>query len=319
MQTLENVGDRLQAAKNAAEEDLLLHPAAFGLMADIRTGDLGFENIVGVGIAESEERGSSVAVYVARKVPTDRLEDEVRIPSAYEGVRTTVIESGEFFSASGGERHRPVPLGVSIGHVEGETGTSGFLVKRDGDLFIVSNNHILARENQGRKGDAVIQPGPYDGGVRGDEFAQLSDWIDLDFRGGANWADVAIAATDMSAVSSRAFRGPAIADTLASIAPQRRVWKCGRTTDLTHGRVGDISASVRVRYPRGRALLKDQILVQGERSGRFAAGGDSGSLIIDAAENQPLALLCAVSRKYTVGSKIGRVLEGLGVSWAGDV
>ena len=44
------------------------------------------------------------------------------------------------------ERWRPVPMGVSIGHYKGGTGTAGCLVKhkRTGEILILSNAHVSA-------------------------------------------------------------------------------------------------------------------------------------------------------------------------------
>jgi hypothetical protein len=231
-------------------------------------------------------------------------------------VPTRVIESGRFVSASQQGQHRPVPLGVSIGQDRGQTGTAGFLARRDGELFVVSNNHILALENKGHKGDPILQPGWWDGGRPEDAFAELSDWIDLDFAAGESRLDAAIAVTGEHAVDGRFYAGGIAAGGPAPVKPDRPVWKCGRTTALTHGTVADINASIEVRYESGSILLKQQILIGDGEPNSFAAGGDSGALIVDEDLGQPLALLCAVSPKFTVGNKIELVLEGLGVSFA---
>ena len=320
--------DRVHAARDAAEEDLLLRrprtPSRFLdslLRYDIgRTGlsGVGPENVVGVGIATSERGGSSVAVYVVRKVPLEELDDSTRVPETYEGVATTVIESGEFVAASTRDRHRPVPLGVSIGHLEGETGTSGFFARRGDQLLLVGNNHVLAGENQAQRGDTIIQPGLADGGGPGDRVAELSHWVELDF-GGEGRVDAAAASMERGQVRNAPLEGGGYVEGTAEVIPRRPVRKCGRTTGPTFGEVADISASIHVAYSRGSVLLRDQVLVRGN-GGSFARGGDSGSLIVDDATGRPMALLCAVSPKdLAVGNKIDRVLGELEVSWAGVV
>lgn len=65
------------------------------------------------------------------------------------------------------ERVRPVRTGASIGHVDISAGTTGCLVldNADGSRQVLSNNHVLANMNDAEVGDAVVQPGPADGGV----------------------------------------------------------------------------------------------------------------------------------------------------------
>jgi len=48
------------------------------------------------------------------------------------------------------ERWRPMPMGVSIGHYRGATGTAACLVKdrRTGEILILSNAHVLAMPTQ---------------------------------------------------------------------------------------------------------------------------------------------------------------------------
>ena len=64
------------------------------------------------------------------------------------------------------ERARPLKIGISIGHYKITAGTLGGFVRSrdDGSVLILSNNHVLANENKGKKGDAVLQPGADDGG-----------------------------------------------------------------------------------------------------------------------------------------------------------
>ena len=79
-------------------------------------------------------------------------------------------------------RYRPAPGGVSIGHFEITAGTLGCLVKRDGETFILSNNHVLANVNEASKGDAILQPGAHDGGSNpADQIATLEDFVPVSF------------------------------------------------------------------------------------------------------------------------------------------
>ena len=72
--------------------------------------------------------------------------------------------------ATGSKKHRkhqqrPIRLGTSGGNIKDRTqseccdGTLGALVEKNGTQYILSNNHVLARTNKGKIGEAIIQPG----------------------------------------------------------------------------------------------------------------------------------------------------------------
>ncbi len=80
------------------------------------------------------------------------------------------------------QRLRPLEIGGSIGHFKITAGTLGcFVRKRSGSAVrILSNNHVLANENAAKKGDAIIQPGRYDGGLKGkDTVGSLDTFVRL--------------------------------------------------------------------------------------------------------------------------------------------
>ncbi|RZS43064.1 hypothetical protein EV193_10240 [Herbihabitans rhizosphaerae] len=76
------------------------------------------------------------------------------------------------------ERMRPLMQGCSISNpLDGATaGTLGCFVidPVDDTVCLLTNNHVVARVNQGRPGEPIIQPGRYDGGhERDDRVATL--------------------------------------------------------------------------------------------------------------------------------------------------
>jgi len=188
--------------------------------------------------------------------------------------------------------------------------------------MILSNNHVLANENKGKVGDCICQPGPYDGGkCPADQVAILESWVPVNFAGGTNYVDCATAWAWPDRVrrelmyersgSNIFFRvsSTPVAPTLNLI-----VGKTGRTTDLTQGRITDISATIRVGYGAGTALFKDQLTIVSTSSAPFSAGGDSGSLIWTW-DNRwaPVGLLFAGGGGYTFANKIQRVLAALDI------
>ena len=66
-----------------------------------------------------------------------------------------------------GDAVRPLRPGLSVAHPSVTAGTLGGFVRTGGGLAILSNNHVLAASDAAALGDAVLQPGPADGGAHG--------------------------------------------------------------------------------------------------------------------------------------------------------
>jgi hypothetical protein len=80
------------------------------------------------------------------------------------------------------KKWRPLVGGISIGHKSITAGTLGCFVEFNGKIFILSNNHILANENQAQIGDEILQPAPYDSGkIPDDVCAKLSKFVPIKF------------------------------------------------------------------------------------------------------------------------------------------
>lgn len=302
---------------------LLLNVSSEALSAESGTGQYGYENILGVGIAEKEVDGEPtgercLAVYVMAKASRKRIAREALVPKTFHGVSTDVVPVGEITAFPYRGRYRPAQGGVSLGHVDVTTGTLGCLVERTGRVYVLSNNHVLANVNAGRKGDPIVQPGSYDGGKHPqDTIARLAEFVPIRFGGDdANVVDAAIAEPEhpeMVMADNIGFGSPA-----ASIASPRLnlgVRKTGRTTQETTGRITGMGATIRVSYGKaGVALFTGQLVIRGTTAAPFSQGGDSGSLIVTRKGNRPVALLFAGSASHTIATPIGDVLNALGLS-----
>lgn len=310
--------EHLIGALKVAEDRLLLSVFDEAFSAKSGTEGLGFENVVGVGISE-RVRGRqplgelAIAVYVVRKAPFDEVESIAMIPKSFEGVATDVVETGEFVAQTGRGLHRPALSGISVAHFAGTAGTLGLVAHRHSDQVIISNNHVLAQENAAQRGDAILQPGPSDGGTNQNQLARLEGWIPLNFGGGPNYIDAAFALTSGDLLYGEVYGIGAIeAHPLeASLGMMTR--KAGRTTGVSRGLVSDLAASIRVRYGAGSALLREQLLVTGLDGGRFSEAGDSGALVIEEGSRRPIGVLCGGSPKRSIVNRIGPVLDGLGL------
>jgi len=195
-------------------------------------------------------------------------------------------------------RQRPLLIGSSIGHFRITAGTLGCFVKtrRGSEVRILSNNHVLADENGGKKGDAIIQPGRVDGGKKGkDTVGKLDRFVKLT-TSGSNFVDAAIAMLRAGIqFDSKTLKGIGILKGFQSSVPDvgGKVSKVGRTTDVTRGRVTAFELdNVIVGYDMGNLRFDGQIEIEGAGSGPFSQGGDSGSVIVNA-DRLAVALLFA--------------------------
>jgi hypothetical protein len=223
-------------------------------------------------------------------------------------------------------RHRPLRIGTSIGHYLITAGTLGcFVVDSSGKVGVLSNNHVLANENAAKKGDALLQPGDYDGGKATDGVARLARFVRISPTR-PNHVDAAFAILDANLkYSARAIKGLGNLTGAASAPPLPgdKVFKLGRTTGRTQGTVTAIELDqVVVGYDFGNASFNGQVEVEGAGSKAFSAGGDSGSLIVNAGF-EAVALLFAGSDKggtndkgLTYANPIDTVLRLLRVSIA---
>lgn len=223
------------------------------------------------------------------------------------------------------QRQRPLLIGCSVGHHAITAGTLGaFARKRTGDdrFLMLSNNHVLANEDLGQIGDAILQQGRIDGGTQPDDIvATLLDWVQFQTTG--NLVDAAVALLDQNIgydLSTLTGDGRLNGVRAAPIQPGDRVLKVGRTTELTEGIVTAIELDdVVVRYDQGLLSFDNQIEIEGAGPNSFSEGGDSGSIIVDR-EGMACALLFAGGdtggsngKGLTYANEIGNVLDALDI------
>jgi hypothetical protein len=191
---------------------------------------------------------------------------------------------------------------VSIAHHEVTAGTLGGFVTRSapdgvaGDVYALSNWHVLAGSPSARPGDAILQPGPADGGTDPqDRVGELALAAPLSPQG-AHVVDAALARLDDPRVDPRYPVG--LLAGAGEVAGDEVVAKIGRTTGLTEGRITAIELDeVIVGYgePLGELRFDNQIEVEATGSGAFSRGGDSGSLVYRPADRVAIGLLFAGS------------------------
>ncbi|MCH9019496.1 MAG: serine protease [Proteobacteria bacterium] len=282
-------------------------------------------NIVGFGIGEKIRKGQltgrpALKVLVREKVDPGKLSEATMVPETIDGVETDVDETGEIVAYQFRDKHRPAPGGASISNCkENAAGTLGCWVDAEKYVCILSNNHVMARSNAASKGEPICQPGRLDGGVcPEDVIAKLLRFVKINFSGGSNEVDAAIAAaTNSRYVEPRILRAQNKLEKLSSpiVAPAlgMDVQKSGRTTGHTKGRVNLVAATINVNYgSQGIARFDNQFRVSAP-SGNFSQPGDSGSLVTTLPSNQPVGLLFAGGGGFTFCNEIKRVLRALTV------
>ncbi|HEX9459578.1 MAG TPA: hypothetical protein VGA84_10565 [Thermoanaerobaculia bacterium] len=290
------------------------------------------QNVVGVGIGEKISNGIAtgilaVKLFVRVKYPDEAIPDADRLPKEIDGLPADVEQVGTFrrFATSRMPnprgRFRPARPGSSIGFQDPQNrftmaGTFGAVARKGSKLFVLSNNHVLADENQLPIGSPIFQPGLLDGGnPSSDRIASLSKFVPLTTPA-PNTVDCAIAEAASASIVSKniLFIGPPNGTAAAAIDMQ--VHKFGRTTGYRVGRVTSIETDVTVGYEMGNLQFTNQILIVGRNSQAFSAAGDSGSLILERGTNHAVALLFAGSTSHTIANHIEDVLQALGVTLA---
>lgn len=299
---------------------------------------LALENVVGVAPTLKMTAGKltadwSLTVLVEQKLPKSKVPKAQQVPEEVDDVPTDVLEVGRIEPLTFNARVRPALPGYSIGHYNITAGTFGCLVRdirrcccelqKDcgctptreecpGDYLILSNNHVLADTNDGKPGDSILQPGPYDfGGFPGDGVATLERFepIVFTYPVGYNLVDAAVARPTSSRNVTSSIIGLVTPRGVDQVFPGDSVIKVGRTTQVTTGYVLATNATVSVFYgfDKGVAVFRHQIITT-----NMAAGGDSGSLLMDFNLNA-VGLLFAGSWSITIHNHIADVETALGV------
>lgn len=312
-------------------------------------------NVVATGVGYKMLAGKrsdtlGIICSVKKKLPLSELSAKDVIPQEIDSVPTDVVETGVIraFQVPTG-RFRPAPGGVSAGHKDITAGTLGCWVKRNGQRMILSNNHVLANSNNAAKGDVILQPGPFDGGLNpNDKIAVLEDFVPILFSGtgsdsGNNCSVASMLVWSMNAMAgmlgsktrmqafqiqaennlvdaaiARPFSEEDVDPKILNIGEIQGVTsarlgmalkKNGRTTGFTQGELLQIDVTVDVQYDAGRSARFNDQLLAGPMS----QGGDSGSVVLDD-QDKLVGLLFAGSEQTTIMNRIENVFEQLDLS-----
>jgi hypothetical protein len=266
---------------------------------------------------------STAATYIVGTVGTSssKTSSEVLLNTA--GVNSDPLthensQAGAISLGSSGGNNKDYDINSSGNVSDCCGGTLGALIQNgSGTKYILSNNHVLARSDQATKGEDITQPGLVDENCdpsKGTLVGTLSGWLPLS--SSSTNADAAIAQIASGAVNTNgdilelgakqadgtlAAAPPGVSSTSgAGEAPKvnMTVAKSGRTTGLTCANISAVNLSVQVSYYKDCAetqayltkTYSNQIEISGDQ---FSDAGDSGSLVVDTSNAEPVGLFFA--------------------------
>ncbi|MGD9682778.1 MAG: hypothetical protein AB7W16_16430 [Candidatus Obscuribacterales bacterium] len=170
--------------------------------------------------------------------------------------------------------------GISVCNAKGTAGTLGAIVYdiESGDPLILSNWHVLNGPN-GRVGDTIVQPGPYD------DPDYMNNKVGRLLRSHLGLAgDCAVSSIDSRSFSSQVLDLDVVPSRIARVNLGDKVVKSGRTTAVTYGVVRRVGVTTKIEYGGEygeQAIGAFEIGIdpdfQPDR-GEVSEGGDSGSL-----------------------------------------
>jgi hypothetical protein len=283
-------------------------------------------NVVGVGIGQKKVKNKNtstlcVRLFVRHKFRDGQLSKKLALPKTIGAVPTDIIPVGSPRRSAPGavveaQRLRPARPGCWISAAAltdislDFPGTFGAVVEDgNGALYILSNNHVLANEDQNSLGTIVYQPGS---GKAANKIASLALVVPLQ-RPGGNKIDCALArVSGKNTVHGVPLDiGPLSSELPIDPAPGMKVEKAGAATGHTTGTVGSVGATFRIdEYMTGPVLLEDQIQIE-DGAEPFCDHGDSGSLVIDVTTKRATGLLTINMDGFALANRLSNVLAAL--------
>jgi len=264
-------------------------------------------------------------IYALNVPCEDRQDSNKCIESINSGSDTADIGAqGQGGAAKATEWHeRPIPIGVSASAMADAPGTVGCRVSRGCHNYALTNAHVATATAQ----EPLIQPSAFDGGInQEDEVARLYESTQILLGTGSdvnNVVDAAIFQVTGNTVDYKTdetgYGAPKAFGTDPALAMD--VMKYGRTSEMTHGYIDAIDATVIVMYPEGEARFVNQLIIRTGDKSSFSLPGDSGSLVVASEgedERAPVGLLFASGKGISVANPIDEVLTALDIEIDGD-
>jgi hypothetical protein len=269
---------------------------------------------------------ATASTYVVATIGTSTSKEATKILLNSEGISSNpaahqkALATPVLLGSSGGNNKDYDTKGDQI--VDCCSGTLGSLIQNSsGTQYLLSCNHVLARSDQASVGEMIVQPGlidnnctPYGDSSGTTPVGVLTAWLPLSSN--STNVDAAIAQVDSGAVNTSgeilelgtlqgngtlAAAPPGISSTGGrgeSGSLNLVVAKSGRTTGLTCASISALNLDVEVEYYKNcdetaaylTKTYTNQIAIEGSE---FSDAGDSGSLVVDAGNAEPVGLFFA--------------------------
>ncbi|MGV6935540.1 hypothetical protein ACWA2B_08475 [Paenibacillus sp. CMM36] len=272
-------------------------------------------NVTGIDVGYKYKNGQRTDEIVIRAFveKKENVSKENTIPEKIGEVKTDVIERKKIVLQvlkvpanspilhMETRRFDPLIGGIEIGpsrEINGfvYSGTLGAIVRKgNGDIYALSNFHVMGVDGLWKKGDQLLQPSKAHGGASPADLigelddASLSEKINHQNK----HVDAAISTVKNRLASAEILNIGKVKGTAAATL-NSKVRKQGRTTDLTYGFVDGIEGTVMIDYGDGLDLvtLRNQIRIipDLDKNTSFSKSGDSGSVIVDE-QNRIVGLL----------------------------
>lgn len=224
-----------------------------------------------------------IRIHLREKFQPAHVTRRERIPLTINGVRTDVIQAtyadSACFDPVRATARDPFQPGLSIGRQGGATGTVGLIVTYDVKVkkAILSCRHILAGGNSPQPGDAILQPGPDDGGRAANRVATL-ERVDVP-------TDSAIALlTDERPHTLEQFGSGVVVSGTRFPKMGNVLEKSSRTTGVQHGLIDGIGVYEGLKFSFHLVPEDDAAEC------RISEPGDSGAVWYDPVTRQAVGL-----------------------------
>jgi hypothetical protein len=274
-------------------------------------------HINGVGITTSRSGESVIKIFTRGNL---RSSPAALAQSYGMTVKDILVEQiGQVEFKSHKARHRPPFPGLSIGHYKVTAGTLGcFVQDSQQDIYILSNNHVLANTNDAFGGDAILQPGRLDNGrTKNDAIARLTHLVPLQFTN-SNSMDAAIAKVNDHVDIIKPIANKITVTGISMPTTRLKVEKYGRTSGYTTGTITTRNLDLEIDFDGRLIAFEDQFEIKGSikngKRTKFCEAGDSGSLILESGTGNAVGLLFAGSRDGTsFATPISEILTAFSV------
>jgi hypothetical protein len=205
------------------------------------------------------------------------------------------------------DRVRPLRSGLSIGGINGSTGTLGyFVIDERGQVYILSSVEVLGTTLN----EAVLQPSPFDGGQRPEDIVgQLSDLLPQEgnILTAQTLAALARLAPGIQVEATVPDIGPILGTQVPAVG--MIVSKLGRSTGLTQGTITAVNQPVTVQVDERPLRLQGGVSATLDSS-----EGDEGALVVNQ-EGYAIGIVIAVAEagRQTTIAPLQPILTSFGV------